>query len=362
MPTMAFVAMRADSVLEDAVAICAVPAPTFAEGPRAELVARLLGEAGAAVTVDTVGNVVGRLGGDGPAIVFAAHLDTVFGPDQPTAIVRDGGRVAAPGIGDNSLAVSVLLHLARRYAVCPPARPLVLAATVGEEGLGDLRGAKHLVESVDCTSFVAVEGMSLGSIEVGGIGSERYRVTYTGSGGHPWSDHGTPSAVHGLVQRASELLAARVEGGAVVNVGRISGGTSINTIAAQATLELDLRARDPAHLAAMARHASALFAAPPPGIHAAVELVGSRPAGSIPAEHPLLVAARRARASAGLGPAEEGFSSTDANAAYGEGIPAITVGVTTGGNAHRTDEYIDEAPVALGLRALELLADELAGG
>ncbi len=350
----------AEIVLADAQRICAVPAPTFAEAQRAQLVAELFAQAGAPAAPDAVGNVVSRFGGDGPAVVLAAHLDTVFGPEQPIEIVRENGRIAAPGIGDNSLAVAALLALARRMATRPPARPVVLAATVGEEGLGDLRGAKHLVATLDCDCFVAVEGMSLDAIEVGGIGSERYRVTYTGPGGHPWSDRGSPSAVHGLLARAAELIALPLSPGVVLNVGRVSGGTSINTIAAEATLELDLRAAEPAQLTALAARATRLLRSAPEGLTAVVQRVGQRPAGAIAPDAPLLQAARRARAAAGLDPAREGLSSTDANAAYGRDIPAITVGVSTGAYAHRRDEYIDEAPTADGLRALERLLDELA--
>jgi acetylornithine deacetylase/succinyl-diaminopimelate desuccinylase-like protein len=357
---MGWVPGAAEIVLADAQRICAVAAPTFAEQPRAQLVAQLFADAGAPAELDDVGNVMCRIGGDGPAVVLAAHLDTVFGPDQPIEIVRRGGRIAAPGIGDNSLAVAALLAMARRLTARPPERPVVLAATVGEEGLGDLRGAKHVAATVDCACFVALEGMSLDAIEVGGIGSERYRVTYSGPGGHSWSDRGTPSAVHGLITRAAELVAIDPGPGGVLNVGRVNGGTSINTIAAEATLELDLRARDAAQLTALADHAGALLRRAPKGLTAVVERVGRRPAGAIAADHPLLEAARRARAAAGLAPAEEGFSSTDANAAYGQDIPAITVGVTTGAHAHRRDEYIDEAPTTRGLRALELLVDELA--
>jgi tripeptide aminopeptidase len=347
-------------VLADAQRICAVPAPTFAEGPRAEMVAELLHAAGAPAELDAVGNVVCRMGGEGPAAVLAAHLDTVFGPEQPIEIVRGDGRIAAPGIGDNSLAVAALLALARRLAAHPPSRPVVLVATVGEEGLGDLRGAKHLVASTECRCFVAVEGLSLDAIEVGGIGSERYRATYTGPGGHPWSERGTPSAVHGLIARAGELVTIDPGPGGVLNVGRVHGGTSVNTIAAQATLELDLRSRDPAQLTVLAARAAEVLRRAPDGLEVVVERVGQRPAGAIAADHPLLQAARRARAAAGLEPAREGFSSTDANAAYGRAIPAITVGVSTGGHAHRLDEYIDEAPATAGVRSLERLLDELA--
>ena len=166
--------------------------------------------------------------------------------------------------------------------------------------------------------------------------------------------------MHGLIARAAELVAIDPGPRGVLNVGRVHGGTSINTIAAEATLELDLRARDAAQLTALADRATELLGRAPDGLTAVVERVGRRPAGAIAPDHPLLQAARRARAAAGLEHAEEGFSSTDANAAYGRGIPAITVGVSTGAHAHRLDEYIDEAPTAGGLRALELLVDELA--
>jgi acetylornithine deacetylase/succinyl-diaminopimelate desuccinylase-like protein len=351
-------------VVAEAERICLVPAPTFDEQARGALVAELLAEAGgpdATTRLDDVGSVLCRFGPDGPAVVIAAHLDTVFTAEQPLAIVRRDGRISCPGLGDNALGVAALLHLARRLATAAPARPVVLAATVGEEGLGDLRGAKHLVETVPCACFVAVEGQSLNAIEHAAIGSTRYRVTYEGPGGHPWSERGSPSAVHGLATRVAELLTAAGDPDLVINVGRLQGGTSINTIAAQATLELDLRSGDPATLEAISRRADELLRRAPDGLRATLEVVGRRPSGGIAADHPLLVAARRARVTAGLAPAHEGASSTDANAAYGHGIPAITVGVSTGGNAHRADEYIDETPIAGGLRALTALARDLSG-
>ncbi len=359
----------AERVLAEAQRICAVPAPTFAESERAELVASLLGQAGARADIDSAGNVVCRLGGEGRPTVFAAHLDTVFPPEQPIDIVRADGRISAPGIGDNSLAVAALLHLARSFASAPPALPLLLAATVGEEGLGDLRGAKHLVAAVDCESFVAVEGQMLDELAVAGIGSVRYRVGFRGSGGHSWGDRGAPSAIHGLVGASAGFLDAvqdlvgipedSEEAEASVNVGRIQGGTSINTIAAEAALELDLRALDPDILAELSRRARERFGPAPAGLEATIEIVGERPSGGIDPGHPLLAAARSARAAAGLDPAHERAASTDANAAYGHGVPAITVGITTGANEHRADEYIDEGPVGDGLRALELLARAL---
>lgn len=353
----------AAQVLRDAKRICAVAAPTFAEGRRAALVQDLFAAAGATAYIDDVGNVVaGFGGGEGPAAVLAAHLDTVFGADVTIEIRDQAGRIHAPGIGDNSLGVAALLHLARRLAARPPATRVVLAATVGEEGLGDLRGAKHLLATVPCRAFVAVEGGMLDSLETAGIGSTRYRVTYRGPGGHSWSDRGTPSAIHGLIEVAARFLATPAAHGVARNVGTVTGGTSINTIATTASLELDLRAQDARLLGEVAEAARAAFATAPAGLRAQIEIIGQRPSGALAPDHPLLAAARRARQRAGLAPAHEHASSTDANAAYGIGIPALTVGLTSAHNVHRTDEYIETAPVPRGLLVLDLLTEELAAG
>jgi acetylornithine deacetylase/succinyl-diaminopimelate desuccinylase-like protein len=166
--------------------------------------------------------------------------------------------------------------------------------------------------------------------------------------------------VHGLVDALSGALAEAHAAGVVLNVGVIRGGTAINTIANEAVAELDLRAEDDGALNATAARVREVVGWTPDGLEATVEALGRRPAGRIAPGDPLLEAARRARERARLSPADEGASSTDANAAHGRGIPAITIGVTTGGNAHRLDEYIDLAPIPRGLAALEALVDELA--
>src|SRR6185436_12247084 len=233
-------------VIADTRRICAMPAPPFAEGPRAELVAFLLGEIGVAARIDDTGNVVAAPGGAaGPdAVVFAAHLDTVFAEGTEIAFTEGDGRLAAPGVGDNSIAVAALLHLARHLRGRAPARPVVLAATVGEEGLGDLRGAKALLDDLDVGAFVAVEGQMLDAIKTAGVGSIRLQLTRRGPGGHPWGDRGTPSAVHGLVDLLSGALAEAHAADVMVNVGVIAGGTVINAIAGEATALIDLRAED----------------------------------------------------------------------------------------------------------------------
>jgi tripeptide aminopeptidase len=256
--------------------------------------------------------------------------------------------------------VAALLHLARHLKDRALARSVALVATVGEEGLGDLRGAKALLEEMPVGAFVAVEGQMLDAIKTAAVGSVRLRVTVRGPGGHPWGDRGTPSAAHGLVDALSGALAEAHNAGIVLNVGTIRGGTVINAIANEAVAELDLRAEDDGLLRATAKRVHEVVGWAPEGLVTTVEALGRRPGGRIADDHPLVAAARRARERAGLPRAEEGASSTDANAAYGRGIPAITVGVTTGGHAHRLDEYIDLEPIASGLAALEALAEELA--
>jgi len=323
---------------------------------------RLLTEAGAQPTTDAAGDVLARFGPpDGPAAIVAAHLDTVFPAGTPLDPRREGDRLHGPGIGDDCLGLAALLHLARRLAGDAPQRPVLIAATVGEEGLGDLRGARAVLDAHACDAFVAVEGHGRDTLQVAGIGSARLRARLSGPGGHSWGDRGTPSAVHAL---AGALHAAiEAAGGAHLNVGVVAGGTSINTIAAEAVAELDLRDGDDAALeATTGRVAAALRAALPPGVDLELEPIGRRPAGTTPRDHPLPAAARAARAAAGLPAAEETASSTDANAALGRGIPAVGVGLTHGADAHRLDEHVDLEPLEAGIAALEHLTRALGRG
>jgi acetylornithine deacetylase/succinyl-diaminopimelate desuccinylase-like protein len=352
-----------ERVVADALELCAIAAPPFGEGPRGDEVARRLAAGGAKPERDGAGNVLARFGpASGPAAILAAHLDTVFPAGTPIDARRDGGVLCGPGVGDDSLGLAGLLHAARRLAAAPaPPHPVLLVATVGEEGLGDLRGARALVAAEPCDAFVALEGHGRDELQVAGIGSARVRVTVRGPGGHSWGDRGTPSAVHALLLAGAAAIGAAGDGH--VNVGVVGGGTSINTIAAEASAEIDLRGGDDAALDAR-REAleAALRDAVPAGVELEVEPIGRRPGGATPPDHPLVEAARAARRAAGLAPAEEVASSTDANAAMGRGVPAISVGLTHGANAHRTDEVVEIAPLARGLAALDALVDALAAG
>jgi len=347
-------------LLSDARAICAVPAPLLGEGERSELVSDLFTRAGVEPHIDRAGNVIAWFGPDGEsAAVFAAHLDTVFPAGTPIEFAEADGRVSAPGFGDNSVGVAALIHLARFLAGQRIKRALALVGTVGEEGLGDLRGAKALVEDIPCRAFIAVEGQMLDSITTVAVGSVRLRVQVRGLGGHPWGDRDHANAAHGLLLRLATALDELRTPDLALNVNVLRAGTAINVLPDAATAEIDMRCENNERLREAAQRLTEIVSAQEPQLLVAVEQLGHRPGGRIAADHPLLQAARRARAAAGLAPAREDASSTDANAAHGRGIPAITVGVSTGGNAHRLDDYVDVEPIAAGLRSLEALALEL---
>lgn len=337
-----------ERLIEDTLAICAVPAPTFAERERGELVARLLREAGLDPRVDDAGNVVAIVGPGEAPLVVEAHLDTVFGVPLPAAPARNAHRLVGAGIGDDSLAVAMLLLLARRVR---PSRPLVLAATVGEEGEGNLRGATALVERFAPRAYVALEGHGRDVLVTGGTGSVRVAVTYRTAGGHSWGDRGAPSAIHELMRGCMRLLDEL--GDRHVNIGLVEGGTTINSIAAEATCKIDCRDDDAGRLRRTEADIFRVFA------DAEVELIGRRPAGQTRADDPLVVAARELRAELGMPPAREISSSTNANAALGRGIPAISIGLTDGGGVHTPGEYVELAPLRAGAELALALVERL---
>lgn len=338
-------------IVEEAAAICAVPAPTFAESERAALVQDLLVSAGLAAQIDAAGNVVARVGGDGPALALVAHLDTVFPDLMTVSIVRDGVRLTGPGIGDNALGIAAMLYVARALAQTPPSRPVLFAATVGEEGLGDLSGVTALLDSEQIRALIAVEGHGIDCLAVGGIASIRLRAEFSGPGGHSWSDRGRGSAIHALIGAGERALAAAAP--AAFNIGVIEGGTTVNAIAQSATMVIDIRHGDPRVVsAAHARVERTLATGLPDGVSVKITVVGNRPGGSNRPNDPLLEAARAARTAVGLGPAEEIFASTDANAAFARDIPAVGIGITRGDFAHREDEWIAVPPIALGVASL----------
>ena len=344
-------------IVDDAIALAGIPAPTFAERARGEVVLDRLHALHVDAAFDEAGSVVARLGEDGPALALCAHLDTVFPADTALGVRRDGERLIGPGIGDNALGVAALLHVARTLALEPPPAPVLLAFTVGEEGLGDLLGVSALLDREEVRGLIAVEGHGIDALAVGGVASLRYRVTAIGPGGHSWTDRGAPSAVHALVEAATRALPAADP--VALNIGTIAGGTAVNAIAERAELVIDLRHHDADELRDAAdRVRAALAHRAPDGIELAIDEVGNRPGGVNRPDEPLLERARAACAACGLPVAEEHLASTDANAAHARGIPAVGIGITRGANAHRLDEWVLVPPIADGVGALaQLIAD-----
>ncbi|GHO90823.1 peptidase M20 [Reticulibacter mediterranei] len=358
-------ATQADVVVELTQRICAVPAPTGDEWQRGELVAELLRERGYTPEADEVGNVYVRRGqkSDKPVLMVLAHLDTVFPHTTPLKIVRDGDILRGPGIGDNSLSVAAMLgildildQLGQQTVV-----DLVAVANVGEEGLGNLRGARAAVERYrdQLGAVIAIDG-NLGHITHAAVGSQRWRITVRGPGGHSYGAFGRPSAIHGLARIIAAIADLPVPQSpkTTYNVGVIEGGTSVNTIAAQATALLDLRSTDVVALAQLAEQVRAIVKqCAGAGLQAEIEVLGERPAGSRSQSDPLVQLAARTLTWLGIEP-EYGASSTDANIPISLNIPAICVGVTQVRQVHTLEEWLSIPPIGDGLAQLVWLCIE----
>ncbi|MFN8471904.1 MAG: M20/M25/M40 family metallo-hydrolase [Anaerolineae bacterium] len=367
---------HADQTVDEAVTICEIPAPTFQEGERGAWMERQFRALGLAdVDMDEVGNVYGRRPGKGggESILLAAHLDTVFPAGTPIAVRRAYNRLYAPGLVDNSIAVASLLALARALDAARVATSgdIWLVATVGEEGLGNLRGIRAACDRLGqrVAAVVAVEGQGLGRVYTGAIGSRRYKITVRAPGGHSWGDFGARSAIHELFKLGAAIASLEVPTTPKVsyNIGVIGGGTSVNTIAEEAHCLLDMRSGDPAALADIEARIMALVeeARSTPDVAVETQLIGDRPAGSIPEDAPLIQGAVGALKV--LRAEEAGFpiifteGSTDANIPVSRGIPATCVAITTGGGTHTLGEFLDPEPVALGLKQLALLTLSVTG-
>lgn len=356
----------ASRVLDLAVIVQQIPAPTFAEQARLAYIQQQMKDEGLLdVGSDGVGNVFGRLPGSGLAapLIVSAHADTVFPAGTPLVLTREEGKLSGPGIGDNSLGVAGLFGLVwmLRQAGEQPG-DLWLIANVGEEGLGDLCGMRAVVERFGraVSGYLVLEGMSLGQVYHRGLGVQRYRLVVQTPGGHSWVNYGSPSAVHHLARLITRLEALSVPGQprSSLNVGVVAGGTSVNTIAAEAHLELDLRSEDVTTLQGLARQVEGLVHEtnlPQDNISCTAEIIGQRPAGGMPADHPLVSLAVRCLEEQGL-QAVLGNGSTDANIPLSLGMPAVCVGLTSGGGAHTRGEYILTAPLVRGLAQIRALA------
>jgi acetylornithine deacetylase/succinyl-diaminopimelate desuccinylase-like protein len=367
--------------LEQLVELTEIPAPPFAEEVRGAHYAAMLRAAGLTdVSTDDVGNVIARRPGrSGDKVVaYAAHLDTVFPAETDVTVRYEGDKMVAPGIGDNTRGLVTLLEViaALDHAGIETEADLLFIGNVGEEGLGDLRGVKHLfrdgAETID--TFIAVDGGNADRIVYGGVGSHRYRVTFRGPGGHSWGAFGLANPQHAL-GRAIALFDENAPAVTSVgektsyNVGRIGGGTSINSIPFEAWMEIDMRSGSQAKLdeidavlqdavqTALVQENEGRADGPPLTVE--VKRVGTRPAAPGDASRPLVQRAMAATQALGVDPSLR-ISSTDSNLPISRGIPAVTLsrGGVSGG-AHSLDEWWKPEDVELGpqIGLLTILAE-----
>nr|MBN1229181.1 M20/M25/M40 family metallo-hydrolase [Anaerolineae bacterium] len=357
-------------VIEEILALQAIPAPTFEEKERAAYTETRFRQVGLdSVGTDTVGNVYARLPGKAPslpAVLVSAHLDTVFPRETDLTIRRDEahGRIYGPGIGDNCAGLAALICLASRMVKngYRPPGDIWWVATVGEEGLGDLRGIREAVARLRDKLGVAViiEGTGLGTVYNAGLGVKRLKVTIDGPGGHSWHRRESPSAIHQLVTLGAALVTGVDLSGRParsLNIGIIEGGTSINTRAAHAQMGIDLRSVDANALLGLEKQVRAIIDqhAHEPALSLGTSVVSDRPSATLSPDHPLVLAALGAIDAFGFPSATLSRGSTDANITLHTRIPSVCIGITTGGKAHTTDEYIDIDPVATGMKQLSLL-------
>jgi acetylornithine deacetylase/succinyl-diaminopimelate desuccinylase-like protein len=384
--------------------ILRIPAPPFGEQARALwFLDRFTALGLTAPHLDAAGNALAVLGTQlgtpslasetwaGPAqdqtattphILLSAHLDTVFPSTTPTEPAESGTRILAPGACDNAAGLTGLLAIAAalRHANLAPAVPILFAANVGEEGEGNLRGMKHLFAKTSSDTFniaaaIALEGSGATAVVTHALASRRFRVTVTGPGGHSWTDAGTPNPIlilsRALVSLEPIPTPLDATPKTTLNIGHISGGTSINSIPESATALLDLRSTSPTHLEAAEADLRRILQqsiAPTESIHLQIDLIGDRPGGCLPDNSPLLTTLRAVDRHLNLR-TEPRTGSTDANIPLSLGIPAIAIGAGgLGGGIHTLQEWYDPTGRQNALRRILLtlldtahLAAELTG-
>lgn len=358
------------------LAMLAIPAPPFGEGARAGWFAERFRELGLEnVEIDGEGNALGELGAYAtrPSILLSAHLDTVFpaGTDTVPVEAELGGVIHGPGACDNGAGLTALLGIAAalKHAGIVPETPILFAANVGEEGEGNLRGVRYLFErgrfAGRIAGALALEGAGNTTVVKHALGSRRYRVTICGPGGHSWTDAGTPNPIFLLARGLAELdtLCLPDEPRTVLSAGEISGGTSINSIPASATVLLDLRSTDAGQLRLLERElhrAFELAVARSGRVTLKIELIGDRPAAELDDRAPLLQTVRAVDRHLGLR-TEFRIGSTDANLPLSLGIPAIAISAGgSGGGIHTLGEWYDPTGREIALRRILLTLLDLA--
>jgi tripeptide aminopeptidase len=376
---LAWLEKNTDWVTQQQIAITEIPAPEFAEAERAAYMAKLLASSGLSVHKDSAGNAIGVREGasEKNLILVVAHLDTVFPPETDVRVRRVRGRLEAPGIADNGAGLATIAALARALdeARVETEASIVFCADVGEEGEGNLRGMRQLLSGYKgrVRAVFAIDGAATDYATTIALGSRRFEISVSGPGGHSWSDFGIANPITAISRGIVEFSRVRVaeEPRTTFNFGVIAGGTSINSIPAEASVKVDIRSEEEAELARLESELRKSFAnavdAEMAGASAAgslkmkINVIGVRPAGKLPANSPLLAAIENADRYLGNRSRLE-RSSTDANLPLSQGIPAIAIGGGgQGGGSHSLDEWYDPAGRELGLKRALLAILEMAG-
>jgi len=354
-----------DRIVGDIVKLTEIPSPPFGEKARGEAYLEMLRTAGLTdVEMDAEGNVMGLRRGTGPAggplVVIAAHLDTVFPEGTPVKVRREGTKLFAPGIGDDTRSLAVLLGYVRAMnaAGVKTKRDILFVGNVGEEGPGDLRGTRYLFAKGKykdrIKTFFSMDGTDGSRIVNGGVGSKRYRVTFTGPGGHSYGAFGLVNPMVAMSQAVVDLYKVEVPKSprTTYSASVTGGGTSVNSIPNKVFMEFDMRSASAEELGKLEQRFLGIVSAAVDSenrarstregeIKADLKVIGDRPAGSTPADSELVKVAQAAISANGLKP-ELNTSSTDANVPMHLGIPGITIGSGgSGGRAHSLDEWID---------------------
>lgn len=356
------------------VRLTEIPAPSFQEEKRAEAVEALLAADGLLMRSDKMGNVIGELRGaqDKEVVLLSAHLDTVFPAGTPIKVKHEGDRLVAPGISDNGTGLAGLLAVAGAIysAKIKPQRTILFAANVGEEGEGNLRGMRVLIDAYQTKlrAVIVLDGSGIEHVTTKALASRRLEVVITGPGGHSWSDFGIPNPINALVRASVRFINTKVPDvpRTTFNLGQVEGGTSVNSIPYEAKLKVDLRSEDEKEIA---RLETALRECAAAGVKDEmdnardrsrgkldwkVSLIGSRPGGELGPDSPLLASLRAADAVVDNESREE-RSSTDANIPLSMGIDAISIGAGgNGGGAHSLQEWYEPAGREVGLKRVLL--------
>jgi acetylornithine deacetylase/succinyl-diaminopimelate desuccinylase-like protein len=350
-------------VLEKQAAICQIPAPPFKEAARAAAYRREFVALGYANTrIDSIGNVIAELrGGTGPTVMIAGHLDTVFPEGTSVTVKRTGTRMEGPGIGDDCRGLAVILGVARVFKEhnLSPGGRVLFVGNVGEEGAGNLRGVRFLFEREykgQINYFISVDGIG-SNVTSRAVGSHRYTITVSGPGGHSYGDFGVPNPTHALGRAIAKISDLTVPGTprTTFNVGILRGGTSVNSIAMQAQMDVDMRSESVQELNEIDRKIRAAVAAavadeqkrwPTSNVKLQIkyDTIGIRPTGAQSDDVAIVQVALAAGKHVGYAP-RTNASSTDANVPIALGIPAITIdGGGRGDGAHSLGEWYDDGP------------------